>query len=132
MKKKEKGQQQGLNKKDLKTLSFEISFYEGIIKENPNFLDALKVLGNAYTRYGLYEKGLKIDLRLIKLRPMDPITHYNLACSYSLLGNVEQALISLEKSLKLGYSDMKFIKQDPDLENLRRNGQFSQLISKYI
>ena len=43
-------------------LDFEISFYEKLIKENSNFTDALVALGDAYTKKGLYEKGLDVDI----------------------------------------------------------------------
>ena len=127
-----KGQEQKLSKKDIENLDFEISFYEGLIQKNPNFVDALIPLGDAYTKRGLYKKGLEVDLKLVDLESLDPIVHYNLACSYSLLENQELALKSLEKSLRLGYRDIRFIREDPDLENLRRDDRFSELIKKYI
>lgn len=127
-----KSQKQKLSKKEIENLDFEISFYEGLIRENPNYIDALISLGDAYTRRGLYEKGLEVDLRLVDLSPIDPIVHYNLACSYSLLEKQDLALKALEKSLKLGYRDINFIKEDPDLENTRKDLRFSKLIDKYI
>lgn len=127
-----KSQKQKLSKKEIENLDFEISFYEGLIRENPNYVDALITLGDAYTRRGLYEKGLEVDLKLVNLSPIDPIVHYNLACSYSLLEKQDLALKALEKALKLGYRDIDFIKEDPDLENTRKDLRFSKLIDKYI
>jgi len=42
-------------------------------------------LGNAYTENGMYAKGLLVDLKLSRLKPNDPLVHYNLARSYALL-----------------------------------------------
>ena len=68
------------NEKELKeTLDFEIQFYEGVLEKNNDFTQALIVLGDLYTRKGLYEKGLMIDKRLAFLKPEDPIVFYNLA-----------------------------------------------------
>lgn len=109
-------------------LDFEIQFYEKLLTAYPDFLDALVPLGHAYTRRGLYEKGLQVDLRLIKLRERDPLTWYNLACSYSLLGRIEDAVGAVRRSLELGYSDLRALQRDPDLANLRRSPQFRQLL----
>ena len=73
-------------------LKFEIRFYERLLEEHPQFHDALAALGNAYTRSGLFEKGLAVDLKLTQLRPQDPIAWYNIACSYALTKQSEEAL----------------------------------------
>lgn len=116
--------------KEIKNLDFEIFFYEGLIKENPNYADALVPLGDAYTKRGLYEKGLEVDLKLVKLRPLDPIVHYNLACSYSLSKKTDLALSALEKAIRLGYSDFEFMNKDPDLENVKRDSRYLTLTKK--
>ena len=114
-----------------KELDFEISFYEGILKRDPDLVDALIPLGDAYTKRGYHEKGLEVDLRLSRLRPKDPTVFYNLACSYSLLGQIGSALESLEKALALGYRDFRFLLSDPDMENLRKDSRFTQLLQKF-
>ncbi len=73
-------------------LDFEIEFYEAVLQRAPNSVDVLMALSNNYTRRGFFEQGLGIDRRLCKLRANDPIVHYNLACSYSLLGRNGEAL----------------------------------------
>lgn len=118
-------------KRKKKNLDFEIAFYEGILKRDPNLVDVLVPLGHAYTKGGYREKGLEVDLRLSRLRPKDPIVFYNLACSYSLLRRITPALESLEKSLRLGYSDFRFLMRDPDMTNVRKSPRFEQLLRKY-
>lgn len=117
-------------KRKKRDLDFEISFYEGILKRDPNLVDVLIPLGHAYTDGGYYEKGLDIDLRLSRLNPKDPVVFYNLACSYSVLGQITPALGSLEKALSLGYNDFRFLMIDPDMENLRKSPRFEQLLQK--
>ena len=112
-------------------LDFEISFYEGILKKDPNLVDVLIPLGNDYTKKGYCEKGLQVDLRLSHLRPKDPVVFYNLACSYSILGEIARALESLEKALNLGYEDFRFLRRDPDMENARSDPGFEKLLRKY-
>ncbi len=87
-------------------------------------------LGNAYTATGMYEKGLKVDLKLSRLRPEDPLVHYNLACSFSLMGKLNESLESLEKAVDLGYDDLMYLENDSDLDSLRDDENYKVLINK--
>ena len=71
---------------------FIVWFLEGVLENYPNYIECLMYLGNAYTAMGKYEEGLQIDLKLRKFKPYDSIVHYNLACSYSLLGKIDLSL----------------------------------------
>ena len=112
-------------------LDFEISFYEKLIEKKRDFVEVLIPLAEAYTKKGLYQKGLKIDIRLSQLRPDDPTVFYNLSCSYSLLNIIEESLSVLERALILGYRDFNFMDQDNDLINLRKAPCYSKLKNKY-
>lgn len=109
---------------------FTIWFFEGILERNPNYVDCLMYLGNAYTSNGMYEKGLLVDMRLSHLRPKDPLVHYNLACSYALLKNADAALDTLEKAIELGYNDIRHLEKDKDLEPLRADVRYRRLVEK--
>ena len=109
-------------------LDFEITFYEKLLRAYPDFVDVLVPLGNAYTRRKLYEKGLQVDLRLAQLRGDDPLTWYNLACSYSLLNRINEALEVLQRSVALGYRDMEYLQKDPDMLNLRQSPKYRQVL----
>ena len=110
-------------------LDFEIKFFEGIAQHDPDFIEALQILGDAYTKTGQWEKGLEIDERLAKLCPDNSLVFYNLACSYSLLKQVEEAFAALRQAVKLGYSDARWLTQDPDLDNLRQDNRFEKIRS---
>ena len=112
-----------------KIKDFEISFFEGLVKKAPNYIDALIPLAEAYTKAGLYEKGLQVDRRLVKLRKDDPVAHYNLACSLALVGKKDEAFRTLGKSIELGYSDFEHLKRDSDLRTLRDDPRFKMLLS---
>jgi tetratricopeptide (TPR) repeat protein len=117
-----------INREDL---HFEITFYEDLLKDNPDFVDALIALGDAYTKTGRYREGLEVDLRLTKLRPDDPTVHYNLACSYSLLTESDLCLGALEKAIQLGYNDFTFMQRDADLKFIKNDPRYKELLSKY-
>ncbi len=109
---------------------FAIWFLEGVLEKYPTYVECLMYLGNAYTATGLYENGLEVDLKLVRLRPQDPLVHYNLACSFSLMGRVSESLKSLEKAIDLGYDDLAHLVSDSDLDNLRDEDGYKVLIHK--
>ena len=120
------------DREDQEDLDFEISFYEDILKEKPDHAEALIALGDAYTKKSRYKEGLIIDQKLVKLKPNDPVVHYNLACSYSLLEMSDLCLEALGKAIHLGYRDIGFIEKDPDLEFIRKNPRYRDLLSRHI
>ena len=113
-------------------LDFEIAFYEGIAKKLPNSVDLLMALGNNYTRRGRHEDGLAIDRQLCRLRSNDPIVHYNLACSYSLLSRLDESLEALRRAIALGYADVANMGRDPDLESLRNDPRYAALLESVL
>ncbi len=109
-------------------IEFQMAFFEGILKKNPDYVDVLIVLGEIYTHKGLYAKGLEVDAKLARLRPENPIVHYNLACSLSLLGDLGSSFKAIKRAIQLGYKDFQYMASDPDLSNLRRDERFAQLL----
>jgi len=113
-------------------LDFEIAFYEHILERLPDSIDVLMALGNDYTRGGFHEKGLAVDQRLCQLRQGDPIIHYNLACSCSLLGQMDKALDALEHAIAFGYQDLDYMQRDPDLEKVRCDPRYLALLERAL
>ena len=112
--------------------NFEIGFFEKLVADDPNFINALIPLAELYTRKGLDEKALELDLRISKLRPQDDIAHYNLACSLALAGRKEEALKALKRAADLGYTDFRHMKKDPDLQSLREDPRFQAIVSSHL
>ncbi len=117
-----------VKKRNREDLDFQMVFYEALLRRRPRYIDALIALGEIYTRKEFYEKGLEVDRRLSALQPDNPIVHYNLACSLSLLGDVTNSLEAIERAVHLGYDDFQYMSRDPDLSNLRRDERFGQLV----
>jgi len=113
-------------------IEFEIDFYEGVLLGDPDNVEILSLLGNLYTQAGKHEKGLEIDLKLVRLRPQDSMVHYNLACSLSLLKRTEEALNELEKAIDLGYNDYIHLRSDNDLDNIRGEARFKALVKRLL
>lgn len=98
--------------------------------ERHHNVPALFELGAVLTRLGRYEEGLAVDHRLVKLEPDQPVLHYNLACSLALLQKSDEAFAALERAIELGYDDLEHLKRDRDLQHLREDARFQQMIQK--
>ncbi len=116
--------------KEKEQMDFEIQFLEGILKKNPEFVEALGFLGELYTLKGAYKEGLAVDERLAKLRPSDETVLYNLACSYSLLNDIDKSLTILRRAVECGYNDFRHLERDHDLDNIRKDSRFEEFLLK--
>jgi tetratricopeptide (TPR) repeat protein len=79
-----------------------------------------------------YDEAEKLYLRIIKAMPNDNVALYNLACLYSLTSKKEKALECLEKSIKAGYTDVGHMQEDSDLDNIRSEEKYKELVKKLI
>jgi tetratricopeptide (TPR) repeat protein len=111
-------------------LDVRIEFIEGLVRRDPGYVDALQLLGDQYTQRGRFVEGLRVDERLSRLEPDSPLVFYNLACSYSLTDQFDQAAEALEKALSLGYHDFNWLAKDPDLRKLRKHPLYQRIEDK--
>jgi tetratricopeptide (TPR) repeat protein len=84
-----------------------------------------------HARRGEHAEALVLDRQLVRVRPRDAIAHYNLACSLSVLGHLEQAIVALDRAIALGYTDVIHMEHDPDLEPVRAEPGFRELLQKH-
>lgn len=111
--------------------SFEIAFLKSIHRRDRKDCRVLEMLGDYLTKSGQIREGLRVDRRRVHLEPMNPVAHYNLACSYALDGKIELALQELINSLTLGYRDFAWIQKDPDLRSLHKDSRFEQILEVF-
>jgi len=119
-----------LTRREVRELDVKIGFMEGIVGRDPNYVEALQILGDHYTQRGRFEHSLEVDRQLSRLEPRNPLVFYNLACSYSLNKEFDRAAEALEKALALGYRDFKWLARDPDLRRLRQHPVFRNIEDK--
>jgi len=110
--------------------TFEIRFFESILRRDGQYADVVEILGGLYTKTGRIADGLKMDRRLVRLQPDNATAHYNLACSLALCRRKAEALRALQKAVGLGYRDLEWLAQDPDLDGLKGHAQFHALIEQ--
>lgn len=80
---------------------------------------------------GDYEQAETVFRELIAMRPDSFVGYYNLAAALSMAGDANGAVNELSAAITLGFTDLRQIKRDPDLENLRETTFYSQLVSSW-
>jgi tetratricopeptide (TPR) repeat protein len=118
------------NRASRRDLDIKIQFMEGLVRRDPDYVDALQLLGDHYTQHGRYLDGLKVDEHLARLEPRSPLVFYNLACSCSLTAQFDRAASALETALQLGYRDFRWLAKDPDLHQLRQQPIYRDIEAK--
>lgn len=58
------------------------------------------------------------------------IAHYNVACARSLQGRTDEAIEAFKRSLEAGYDDFKHMEEDTDLDPIRKEPRFVQLLER--
>ena len=84
-------------------------------------------LAEAHASRGL---ALSLTNRILGLQPEDPTTLYNAACNFALAGDLEQGIVTLDKSVDAGFSDKEWVQQDSDLDSLRDDPRFDAILER--
>jgi adenylate cyclase len=116
---------------DLDQADFEIEFFERVLSRNSDDINVLRALGELLARKGLWERSLKVEEHLIRLRPDDGIAHYNAACSLAMQGAASEAINALDRAILCGYRDFGHLEVDPDLDSLRHLPAYRALLGRY-
>merc|ERR1719223_1051787 len=57
--------------------------------------------------------------------------HYNIACAYSKLDRIPDAVVSLGKAIDYGFNNLDTMKADPDLRSIQGSPEFQVLMKKH-
>ena len=86
-----------------------------------------------YCAITLFQAGKPEDAKTtaakaIELNPDDPLMLYNAACFYARLGEKRLAVESLKNSVATGHEDYEWFKRDPDLNSIRNEPEYIELM----
>jgi len=98
------------------------------LKMNPDDARALYMGANGLVALGEYTEGLEWARQALAMDPDDPMVLYNVGCIQSLAGRSEEAIESLERSVKNGLSQRGWFENDSNLDPLRRHPRYLALI----
>lgn len=96
----------------------------------PDRLDALTAYANVLQAQKRYDEARRYHEKASKADPRHPTPQYNLACLYSLQGDVERSIECLGKALAIDPSFARFAATDPDFAPLRDDPRFQALLEK--
>lgn len=88
-----------------------------------NLAIALHYLGND-------EDAIAELKQAIQLNPRNFKAYYNMACYYSLLNQIDLAIENLRLSIEYGYSNWDLIETDSDLDNIRKDPRYQEIIAQ--
>jgi TolB-like protein/Flp pilus assembly protein TadD len=97
---------------------------------NPDDARALYLGASALVQLGDRERGLEWAKRAFGIDPEDSSVLYNVACVYTLVGRLDDAIGCLEKAVQNGFGHKEWLENDSDLEPLRGDPRFEALRKK--
>lgn len=92
-----------------------------------------KLFEKGYTALtkGNLEEGIRLFKQCLEIDETCTVCAYNVACAYSLQQNIDQAFHWLFKAVDVNF-DLKHMDSDPDLDNLRSDPRYIQVVKKYF
>jgi TolB-like protein/Flp pilus assembly protein TadD/tRNA A-37 threonylcarbamoyl transferase component Bud32 len=106
-----------------------LTVVEQYLEINPDDPRAATMCAVSLCRLGDPARGLEWAERALSIDPEDAGVRYNVACLYALEGQREQAIDCLEEVIRLGFGNLEWIGQDPDLDSLREHPRFRRLMT---
>ncbi|WP_461252109.1 tetratricopeptide repeat protein, partial [Treponema sp. R8-4-B8] len=99
----------------------------------PGELAPIEYLGNLYTHEDRpeFHNALFWLTEAEKRGSSNSSVYYNLACIYSLRGEIEKAEAEMDKAFALGFSNFEWISQDDDLVNFRTGSLWEGIADNY-
>jgi adenylate cyclase len=114
--------------REARKLSLEAS--ERVLKNEPDDVRALYMSGNNLIRFGEKAKGIARLAQAVALRPSDYGVLYNAACGYTFAGEYDHAIDLIERAVGTGRGFRAWFENDPDLDPLRNNPRFQQIVAR--
>ena len=97
---------------------------------DPRDVWALRLAAIEAARLGLRDKARDFAARALEGQPDSFATYYNVACAYSVLGDVDDALRMLDHAVRHGRGNLEWIERDPDLDPLRSDPRFNDIVNR--
>lgn len=110
---------------------FDFEFFRDVLKRSDANSDVMRRQAELFARRGDSSEALQLDLKLVERFPTDHVVRYNLACSLSMTGQIQQAISVLSQAIDLGYDDFAHIEADSDLDALRDESSFQELLRRH-
>ena len=97
---------------------------------NPHDYRALYLSSPALFELGEKDEARELAERALELGPEDPAVLYNVACYFSVAGEVDRALHCLEGAVRRRFGLKEWFEHDSDLDNVREHPRFAALLER--
>jgi adenylate cyclase len=102
------------------------------VTRHPESPRAYYLGSGVYFELGERAEGMRWVDKALRVDPLDPGVHYNVACTLAVAGETERALDHVERAMELGFAGMKWLSNDPDLVSIRDHPRFKKAIKKAL
>ncbi|NNF33329.1 MAG: tetratricopeptide repeat protein, partial [Saprospiraceae bacterium] len=85
-------------------------------------------IGLTYIKKGLFGEAYKAYKKYEEIRPNHGNTFRNWTMYYAVQNDIENAIVSLEKAIELGFSDINWLETNYTLDSLRDSERFKVII----
>ncbi|HLF20036.1 MAG TPA: protein kinase, partial [Bacteroidota bacterium] len=109
-------------------LQTSLQVYPRYLLQHPDDARAHMLFAIDMTIGGKIEEGKAEAAKALELNPTDPLMLYNAACFYARLGEKPLAIESLKNSVAAGHEDYEWFKRDPDLDSIRDELAYIELM----
>jgi len=107
-----------------------VEVVERRLEFNPDDVPLLLDGASALAALGETRRSLEWASRILDRAGNDALVLYNLACLYSLAGELGSAMDALERSYDAGLADPDWMREDSDLDNVRNHPRYKALLER--
>ncbi|MDO8550433.1 MAG: tetratricopeptide repeat protein, partial [Ignavibacteria bacterium] len=109
-------------------LSSALEFYPKYLEQSPDDPRARIFYAQALVQVNKIAEAKTETLIALELNPNDSVMLYNAACVYSRVNEKKLAVDTIRKTIASGFEHYDWIKRDPDLENIRNEPEYIELM----
>jgi serine/threonine protein kinase/Flp pilus assembly protein TadD len=118
----------GEKEKYQKILQEGLETYKRYLSQHPDDSRGHMYYATDLAQVGEHEEAKRQAAKAIELSPDDPLMLYNAACFYAQMGEKAAAIQSIRDAIAVGYGNYEWLKRDTDLDSLRDEPDFKELI----
>ena len=105
-----------------------LQVYPRYLARHPDDARAHMFFASNLAQTGQREEGKVEAAKALELSPGDPVMMYNAACFYAVMGEKHLAMESLRNSIAAGNENYEWMKRDPDLDSIRNEPEYLELV----
>ncbi len=110
------------------TLHKALEVYEKYLSQHPDDSRGHMYFAVDLAQVGKKEEAKAEAAKALDLSPDDPLMLYNACCFYAQLGEKKMAIDALRSALSVGYANFEWLRRDTDLDPIRNEQEFIELI----